>query len=132
MPTRFIPISEDEQKIAALIDRVFTDQKFAQSMHKDPVHALQSAGYTLTDQQKEKLQHPTVFTSSGSEDAVGLSLIRPAVRILTRGTRPVTNVITKGTQPAVQVAVNSVIAVKASSVAHLVEEVEAEEPPEKS
>ncbi len=129
MPTRFIPMSDDEQKFAALIDRVFTDQKFAQSMRDDPVHALQSAGYALTAQQKEALKNPKVFTTSGAEDAVALSFVRPAVRILTRGTRPVVRVVTKGTQPVVQVVANTVVSVEEAKAAHLVE---AEESSEKS
>jgi hypothetical protein len=116
MPTQYVPLSDDEQRIAALIDRIFTDKKFAQAMSNDPATALQSAGYKLTARDKQRLKNPKVFSTSGSEAEISLSFVRPAVRILTRGTRPVVRVITKGTQPAVSVATNTVISARERDV----------------
>ena len=123
MPTRYIPMSEDEQKFATLVERVFTDQSFANSMQSDPAKALGEAGYQLTEAQKAKLksQKATEFSEHMSNMMAGaevpaVSLVRPVVSIITKGTRPAVSVVTKGTQPVVSVAVNTVVKVEESQV----------------
>jgi hypothetical protein len=120
MPTRYIPMSDDEQKFSALIDRVFTDPAFAKSMQANPAAALTQAGYTLTPAQTEQLKRaaPLQIPEVGDQ-FVAFPLTRPLVSVLTKGTRPVVRVITKGTQPAVQVAVNTVVSVQASTAPEL-------------
>jgi hypothetical protein len=89
-----MPNLAQDKKIAAAIDRVFTDPTFAKSMQKDPAGALASAGLRLNAMQKERLGHLIKLP----EEVVAISWTRPVVRILT-----------KGTQPAVQVLVKTVV-----------------------
>ena|ERR1700688_4074537 len=128
MPVRYIPVSEDEQKFAALVDRVFTDQHFAKSMQETPAAALEKAGYSLTAAQKQTLAtaHAAHVTIPQAEGSLAFPLVRPVVSVITRGTRPVVSVVTKGTQPVVSVAVNTILAVEAAAT-HPELEVVAEE-----
>jgi hypothetical protein len=120
MPTRYIPMSEDEQKFAALLDQIFTDQNFAKAMQTDPAKALSRAGYELTAAQAERLRRAKLSeTPDLGGDTMAFPLTRPLVSVLTKGTKPVVRVVTKGTQPAVQVAVNTVIAVQESKAPEL-------------
>jgi len=116
MPELYIPISEDEQKFSALVERVFADPKFANSMRDTPAHALEQAGYKLTANQKKTLEsQPHRFQATAvPEGALAFPLTRPIVNVITRGTRPVVSVVTKGTQPVVSVAVNTILAVSES------------------
>ena len=123
MPTRYIPMSDDEQKFAALVDRVFSDQAFAKTMQSDPANALTQAGFKLTAQQTAALKsHKALVLPDGGDQFMAFPLTRPVVNIITKGTKPVVRVVTKGTQPAVQVAVNTVVAVQ-ESTAHPLQEV---------
>jgi hypothetical protein len=126
MPDRYIPISEDEQKFGALLERVLTDEKFAQELRERPVVALQQAGYHLTERDKKVIESQRIAEDTelaqGVTDVTELAfpLTKPVVSILTKGTKPVVRVVTKGTQPAVSVAVNTVIAVRESTAPPLI------------
>jgi hypothetical protein len=80
--------SEDEKKFAALMGRIFADEKFAADMEKNPAQALQQAGFQLDDDQRNSLQ------ASGGDAALRIPTVRPVVRVLTRGTQPVVQVVT--------------------------------------
>jgi hypothetical protein len=128
MPTRYIPMSDDEQKFAALVERVFSDQSFANSMQSDPAKALAQAGYHLSETQREQLKRQKSNEISehlnralAGAEVPAISLVRPVVSIVTKGTRPAVSVVTKGTQPAVSVVVNTVVAVEESR-AHPIQE----------
>jgi len=109
MPTKFIPVSEDEQKFGALVERIFNDQAFAKSMQSHPAQALQQAGYHLTPAQSEALAHAKPHAVSTNPQELAIPLTRPLVSVITKGTRPVVTIVTKGTQPVVSVAINSVV-----------------------
>jgi|ERR1044071_4250041 hypothetical protein len=128
MPTRYIPISDDEQKLAGVIERIFKDQNFARAMESNPAQALESAGYKLTQHEKDSLkQAPQVVRAAGTEDAIHLAaFVRPVVSIITRGTRPAVSVVTKGTQPVVSVVTGTVVAVQEAKAPHLMESAEEE------
>jgi putative modified peptide len=114
MPTRFIPITEDEQQFSKLLERIITDKAFAKEMQSQPAEALQKAGYQLTKQQAQGLKSAKLapaVSGPGAEAQLAFPLTRPVVSIITRGTRPVVSVVTKGTQPVVSVAVNTILAV---------------------
>jgi hypothetical protein len=116
MPTRFIPLSEDEQKFGKLIDRVFTDEAFAKAMRTDAVSALETAGYHLTPAQAHvvKAGGATTVAAADPDVAIAFPLTKPLVNIITRGTKPAVRVATKGTQPVVSVAINSVVSIGAA------------------
>jgi hypothetical protein len=86
-----MPTSPQDKKIAAAIERVFTDQQFAKDMQKDPVSALASAGFKLNAMQKERLVHLEALP----DEVAPRSWTRPVVRILTRGTQPAVNVLVR-------------------------------------
>jgi hypothetical protein len=110
MPERFIPLSEDEQKFAEVVDRVFTDQAFAKRMLREPAGALAQAGYQLTTQQKDAIKRAQAI----EDVSLTIPKVKPVVRILTKGTKPVVRVVTKGTSPVVSVVTNTVVAVRES------------------
>lgn len=118
MPTRFIPISEDEQKFSRLVEKILKDRSFARAMQNNPAEALEEAGYELTPSQVRKLRTSgseleAAAVSAGEQAAIPL-VVRPVVTIITRGTRPVVSVVTKGTRPVVSVAVQTIIPVSAA------------------
>lgn len=137
MPTRYVPMSEDEQKFAALVERVFSDPAFAKAMQTDPAKALAGAGYQLTAAQTAQLKSPKPAEIPGLDleqlaAAPAASLIRPVVNIITKGTKPVVRVITKGTAPAVNVVTNTTVAVEESRAHPLQELPEESNPPRQS
>jgi hypothetical protein len=114
MPTRFIPVTEDEQQFSKLLEKIISDTSFAKEMQSHPADALKKAGYHLTTQQAQGLKSAKLtpaLSGPAAEAQLAFPLTRPVVSIITRGTRPVVSVVTKGTQPVVSVAVNTVITV---------------------
>jgi hypothetical protein len=116
MPEQYIPQSEEEQKFGELVERIFSDPKFANSMRTNPERALKSAGYELSAKQRKALAKPNIYDKFETPElSVNISIVKPVVRILTKGTKPVVRVVTKGTQPAVSVVTGTIVAVREST-----------------
>lgn len=104
MPERLIPISESEQQFARLVERVFTDQEFADSVRSDPEAALLRAGFELDESQRAALREARRLEVPGElpEDFMAVPLaVAPVIRIASGLTRP-------ATRPGVNVAVDVV------------------------
>jgi hypothetical protein len=112
MAEQTMRLSEDEQKFAGLVERIFTDQNFARAMEANPAEALHQAGFTLTDQQRQQLASGAHAEALRHPEAAIPAIVRPAVSVLTRGTRPVTTIVTRGTQPVVQVVTGTIVRVQ--------------------
>src|SRR5262245_25405070 len=104
-------LTPSELQFANTVDRIFNDADFVTQLQTAPDLALASAGYTLTQDQLTALQTADYNIAPTADAYLALPLVRPVVRIITKGTKPVVRVITKGTQPVVQVVVNTVVRV---------------------
>lgn len=104
-------LTASELQFADTVDRIFNDPAFLLQMQTAPDQALASAGYVLTADQLNALQSANYNLAPTSDVYMAVPLVRPLVRVITRGTKPVVRVVTKGTQPVVQVVVNTVVAV---------------------
>ena len=104
-------LTASELQFADTVDRIFNDSAFLLQMQTAPDQALTSAGYVLTEEQLVALQSANYNLAPTADDYMAVPLVRPLVRVITRGTKPVVRVVTKGTQPVVQVVVNTVVAV---------------------
>lgn len=87
--------SAQEQAFAQLVGRIFTDDKFAQALEKDPQQAIKSAGIDLNDNQlralaTSRVDQRMVASSDGAQVA---AFVRPVVSVLTKGTRPAVSVV---------------------------------------
>ena len=56
MPGHFTAVSEDEQKFGALIERIVTDENFAQALRDKPAQTLEEVGFKLTTGDREALE----------------------------------------------------------------------------
>jgi len=106
-------VSDQEQQFGELVQRVFNDPAFAKSMQQHPAEALKQAGYHLTPEQIKAISE----TKTVSGEALNISIVRPVVNIITKGTKPVVTVVTKGTQPVVSVVTGTVVVAK-EAMAH--------------
>lgn len=104
-------LTASELQFANTVDRIFNDPNFVSELQTSPDIALQSAGYTLTSDQLQALQAANYNLAPTSDVYMAVPLVRPVVRVITRGTKPVVTIITRGTQPVVQVVVNTVVTV---------------------
>lgn len=97
------PSSQDQQ-FSALVGRIFTDPKFAQSLEQNPEQALRSAGYNLNEHQLTALKKGAAETrglATSDPNAVA-AFVRPVVSVLTKGTRPVVSVVVSTSAVAVK------------------------------
>jgi hypothetical protein len=87
-----------DQQFSAIVNRIFSDQKFANALEQNPEKALTDAGFKLSAAQTKALHSGAAEARKVAVDPLVASWVRPVVSVLT-----------KGTQPVVQVVVNSVV-----------------------